>query len=158
MTYNKALIPEFYDDVIVLLQSLLQTYVSEPMWAVYVELYKVFKSTDRQSILPFSEIAHVLHMYIVVDNESFLAFPDRMNAMIDMCQLTLQVMPTIIVTALRRLMKPSDEEGLRELRPLLFLVSLFSGACFIPSTSPVFFFFATKARCFAINRFFRDLD
>ncbi|EYC15034.1 hypothetical protein Y032_0038g3595 [Ancylostoma ceylanicum] len=82
---------EFYDDVIILLQSLLQTYVSEPMWAVYNELYKVFKTTDRQSILPFSDIAHVLHMYIVTDNESFLAFPERMNAMIDMCQVTLQV-------------------------------------------------------------------
>ncbi|KIH66918.1 hypothetical protein ANCDUO_02753 [Ancylostoma duodenale] len=141
---------EFYDDVIILLQSLLQTYVSEPMWAVYNELYKVFKTTDRQSILPFSDIAHVLHMYIVTDNESFLAFPERMNAMIDMCQVTLQeddsgdenhlyaakiletiilecgthaaeVIPTIIVTVLRRLMKPS-EEGLSELRPLLFLV------------------------------------
>ncbi|KAK6763752.1 hypothetical protein RB195_024183 [Necator americanus] len=81
---------EFYDDVIILLQSLLQNYVSEPMWAVYNKLYEVFKNTDRQTILPFSDIAHVLHKYIVTDNESFLAFPDRMDAMIDMCQTTLQ--------------------------------------------------------------------
>ncbi|VDM74493.1 unnamed protein product [Strongylus vulgaris] len=142
---------EFYEDVVVLLQSLLQTYVSEPMWGVYNELYKVFKTTDRQSILPFSDIAHVLHMYIVVDNESFLAFPERMAAMIDMCQMTLQdddagdedhlyaakiletiilecgshaaeVVPTIIVMVLRRLMKACTKEGLSELRPLLFLV------------------------------------
>ncbi|ETN79681.1 hypothetical protein NECAME_09665 [Necator americanus] len=83
---------EFYDDVIILLQSLLQNYVSEPMWAVYNKLYEVFKNTDRQTILPFSDIAHVLHKYIVTDNESFLAFPDRMDAMIDMCQTTLQVL------------------------------------------------------------------
>ncbi|KAK6763751.1 hypothetical protein RB195_024183 [Necator americanus] len=83
---------EFYDDVIILLQSLLQNYVSEPMWAVYNKLYEVFKNTDRQTILPFSDIAHVLHKYIVTDNESFLAFPDRMDAMIDMCQTTLQTL------------------------------------------------------------------
>ncbi|KJH42704.1 Importin-beta protein [Dictyocaulus viviparus] len=141
---------EFYCNVMLLLQSLLQSYVSEPMWDVFDELYRLFKTTDRVSILPFSDIAQVLHLYIVTDTESFLAFPHRLNAILDMCHITLkddtcgdenhlysakimecillecpshsvEAIPIIIMAAFERLSRPF-QDGLNELKPLLLLV------------------------------------
>ncbi|KAK5966443.1 hypothetical protein GCK32_005360, partial [Trichostrongylus colubriformis] len=101
---------DFYCDIIVLMQSLLTSYVSEPMWAIFNDLYTMYKNTDHQTILPFAggfhftyflhqvktflfseiNVFHVLHLYLVTDTESFLAFPERLQAFMDMCQISLQ--------------------------------------------------------------------
>ncbi|KAE9412783.1 hypothetical protein Angca_010131 [Angiostrongylus cantonensis] len=141
---------EFYDNVVLLLQSILQSYVSEPMWDVFDKMYNVFKTSDSLTVLPFSELGQVLHLYIVTDTESFLAFPHRLAAVLDMCitvikddstgdenhlyatkimecillecsSHTTEVIPTILMTVFERLTKPF-EEGLSELKPLLLLV------------------------------------
>lgn len=81
---------DFYCDVIALMQSLLQTQISEPMWAIFNDLYSMYKNTDHQTILPFADLFHVLHLYLVTDTDSFLAFPERLKAFMDMCQMTLE--------------------------------------------------------------------
>ncbi|VDM57181.1 unnamed protein product [Angiostrongylus costaricensis] len=82
---------EFYDNVVLLLQSILQSYVSEPMWDVFDKMYNVFKTSESLTVLPFSELGQVLHLYIVTDTESFLAFPHRLAAVLDMCITTIKV-------------------------------------------------------------------
>uniref|UniRef100_A0A0K0DRI2 HEAT repeat-containing protein 3 n=1 Tax=Angiostrongylus cantonensis TaxID=6313 RepID=A0A0K0DRI2_ANGCA len=82
---------EFYDNVVLLLQSILQSYVSEPMWDVFDKMYNVFKTSDSLTVLPFSELGQVLHLYIVTDTESFLAFPHRLAAVLDMCITVIKV-------------------------------------------------------------------
>ncbi|KAK6036995.1 HEAT repeat protein, partial [Cooperia oncophora] len=81
---------DFYCDIIVLMQSLLTSYVSEPMWAVFNDLYTMYKNSDHRSVLPFADVFHVLHLYVVTDTESFLAFPERLMAFLDMCTISLQ--------------------------------------------------------------------
>ncbi|VDP29974.1 unnamed protein product, partial [Heligmosomoides polygyrus] len=36
------------------------------------------------------DLFHVLHLYLVTDTDSFLAFPERLKAFMDMCQMTLE--------------------------------------------------------------------
>ncbi|KAK6033470.1 HEAT repeat protein, partial [Ostertagia ostertagi] len=40
---------DFYCDIIVLMQSLLTSYVSEPMWGIFNDLYTMYKNTDHRS-------------------------------------------------------------------------------------------------------------
>uniref|UniRef100_A0A1I7X447 Adaptin_N domain-containing protein n=1 Tax=Heterorhabditis bacteriophora TaxID=37862 RepID=A0A1I7X447_HETBA len=79
---------DFYDDILLLMQSLMQTYVSEPMWIVFNDLYAMFKKDNP--LVTFSDVAPVLHLYITTDTEGFLARPERLNAVLDMCRVVLQ--------------------------------------------------------------------
>ncbi|PAV58074.1 hypothetical protein WR25_07919 [Diploscapter pachys] len=80
---------DYFEDVLGLLQSLLNIYVSEPMWMVLNELHVIFKEHNN-ALATFVEIAPVLHLYIVTDTDSFLARNERLTIVLEMCQIVLQ--------------------------------------------------------------------
>lgn len=140
---------DFYDEVLLLIQSLIMNYVSEPMWKVFDMLYHVVKQDNGITIM-FADVVPALHLYVVTDTESFLARPERLNAIIDMCKSILdnpeagdedqlhaakmleilllqcngminEAIPAILLIALERLTKPF-EDGITELKHMLLLV------------------------------------
>ncbi|VDM53787.1 unnamed protein product [Angiostrongylus costaricensis] len=83
--------PTFYREALRLLQSILHSYVSDPLWGVLDHLYDVFKEHDGIYVLPSFELGQVLHLYIVTHTESFLAFPHRVAVVLDMCITTMKL-------------------------------------------------------------------
>ncbi|CAJ0955968.1 unnamed protein product, partial [Mesorhabditis belari] len=139
---------DYYDDILLLIQSLINSYVSVDMWAIYFEVYKIFKSGNNSLVL-FTDIMPVLHQYLATDTDGFLARPERLACCYEMCELVLRdkdqgddnqvhaakmleclllqcpgvinsALPQIIVLTLQRLSEPF--EGLTELKPLLVVV------------------------------------
>lgn len=139
---------DYYDDVLMLIQSLTASYISEPMWEVFNDVYNMFKQ-DNNTLVCFTDVMPCLHQYVTVDTEAFLARPERLNATLEMCQMVLQdadqgddnqlhaakllecvllqcpgvinsAVPAIMMLSLQRLTQPF--EGLSELKPMLILV------------------------------------
>ncbi|CAI4226281.1 unnamed protein product [Auanema sp. JU1783] len=139
---------DFYDEVLIVIQSLISFTVSEPMWQVFDKLMEAY--TANLGVLQFSDVIPVFHLYITTNTESFLARPERLNAVINLSKSVLQnkeegdenqlyaakileiillqcntmineVIPSIMLIALERLGQPF-EDGLTELKHMVLLV------------------------------------
>ncbi|GMT32337.1 hypothetical protein PFISCL1PPCAC_23634, partial [Pristionchus fissidentatus] len=135
---------DYYDDVLMLVQSLISTQVSVPLWDTFMDIYNAFMAGNN-SVMIFADITSVLHLYITTDTEQFLARPERLNCVLEMCKLVIEDMnqgddnqlaamkvleilvlecgrgiqeaiPLILTLTLNRMTKPF--EGLSELQPM----------------------------------------
>ncbi|GMT03974.1 hypothetical protein PENTCL1PPCAC_26148 [Pristionchus entomophagus] len=135
---------DYYDDVLMLVQSLVATHVSVPMWDVFHDIYTAFM-TGNNSVIIFADVTSVLHLYITTDTEQFLARPERLNCVLEMCKVVIEdenqgddnqlaamkileilvlqcgrgiqeAIPLILTLTLNRMTKPF--EGLTELQPM----------------------------------------
>uniref|UniRef100_A0A915AS39 Importin N-terminal domain-containing protein n=1 Tax=Parascaris univalens TaxID=6257 RepID=A0A915AS39_PARUN len=136
---------DYFEEILALTNSLILTSVSEPMWEIFFDIHKV--AVNEGGSL-FVDMMPVLHSYLTVDTDSFLARPERVNALVEMavnmfndefgeddqihaaklleclilqCQGRIDnLVPDIVQLAITRLHQPF-EDG-KELRPMLLLV------------------------------------
>ncbi|VDP60041.1 unnamed protein product [Heligmosomoides polygyrus] len=142
---------------------MLRDRISKPMWEAFDYLFYVYTFCDDQGIPPytgklssFCVLFEVIHLYLVVDTEQFLAVPLRLQTVVDLCRTTLkgddnwtehlyaakimecailqckdradpfvvEAIRIMISLAHQRLKRPIGE-NLKELKPLLLLVSFY---------------------------------
>ncbi|VDK43500.1 unnamed protein product [Anisakis simplex] len=72
---------DYFEEILALINSLILTSVSEPMWQIFFEIHKV--AVNEGGSL-FVDMMPVLHSYLTVDTDSFLARPERVNAFVEM--------------------------------------------------------------------------
>ncbi|GAB1598816.1 importin-7-like isoform X2 [Argonauta hians] len=77
---------DFYEEVLSLVCGLTSTQISPQMWQVFGMLYQMFQ-TD--GIDYFTDMMPVLHNYVTVDTQSFLAQRDHLEAIYNMCSTVL---------------------------------------------------------------------
>uniref|UniRef100_A0A914X6W2 Importin N-terminal domain-containing protein n=1 Tax=Plectus sambesii TaxID=2011161 RepID=A0A914X6W2_9BILA len=78
---------DFYEEIFSLVQSLTTSQISEPMWHVYGALVEMFKT---EGVEYFTDMMPALHNYVTVDTDAFLARPERLDAMFQMCSHVLK--------------------------------------------------------------------
>ena len=71
-----------------------------------------------------ADVVPVLHLYVVTDTESFLARPERLNAIIDMCKSILDVSNLHFLKSIFPLQNPDvgDEDQLHAAKMLEILL------------------------------------
>ncbi|KAH8248010.1 hypothetical protein KR032_010984, partial [Drosophila birchii] len=83
-------ITDFYGITFELVYDLTTKAISPEMWQMLELIYQVFK---KDGIDYFANIMPALHNYVTVDTPSFLSNPNRLYAIIDMCQTVLTSCP-----------------------------------------------------------------
>ncbi|KAK7098741.1 importin-7-like [Littorina saxatilis] len=79
-------IMDFYEEVLSLIYSLTSGQVSSHMWEVFPMIYQMFK---KDGIDFFTDMMPALHNYVTVDTDAFLANPQHMEMIFDMCKSVL---------------------------------------------------------------------
>lgn len=79
-------IVDFYEEVLSLIYSLTSSQVSHHMWEVFGMIYQMFQ---KDGIDYFTDMMPALHNYITVDTDAFLANPNHLQVMFDMCKTVL---------------------------------------------------------------------
>ncbi|CAD6189189.1 unnamed protein product [Caenorhabditis auriculariae] len=72
---------DFYEDVLLLLRSICSVYISVPMWGAYEALCDSLMNAPSL-IHQLPDFTSVFHLFVTKDNESFLARPERVMALI----------------------------------------------------------------------------
>ncbi|VDN05338.1 unnamed protein product [Thelazia callipaeda] len=71
---------EYYEEVLALTNSLITYSVSEPMWEIFMDIHKL---VITQEGMAFTDVMPVLHTYLTVNSDSFLARPERVRAFVE---------------------------------------------------------------------------
>ncbi|CAF1083384.1 unnamed protein product [Adineta steineri] len=74
---------DFYEEILTLVDTLTINTVSPLMWQVF---YLIKEAFFRDAADYFAEIMNCLHNYVVNDTPSFLAQPDRLETVFEMCK------------------------------------------------------------------------
>ncbi|KAH8386131.1 hypothetical protein KR200_006009, partial [Drosophila serrata] len=83
-------IRDFYDVTFGLIYELTTKTISTEMWHLLEEIYRVLKSNGMEF---FQHIMPVLYNYVTVDTAALLSNPNRLYAILDMCQTILTICP-----------------------------------------------------------------
>lgn len=136
---------DYFEEILALANALIISSVSEPMWDIFHDIHKL--AVNEGGSL-FVDMMPVLHSYLSVDTDSFLARPERVNALLEMtfnmfkdefsedeqvhaaklleclllqCQGRINsLVPNIVQLVISRLHQPF-EDG-KELKPMLLMV------------------------------------
>ncbi|VDN58592.1 unnamed protein product [Dracunculus medinensis] len=76
---------DYYEEILALTNALISHSVTEPMWEIYFFMPKLF----NEHTATFSDMMPVLHSYLTVDTDSFLARPDRVTILLDIAVAAL---------------------------------------------------------------------
>ncbi|VDM15136.1 unnamed protein product, partial [Wuchereria bancrofti] len=68
---------DYYEEVLALANSVITYSISEPMWEIFFDIHKLAISQDG---IVFVDLMPVLHSYLTVDTDGFLARPERLRA------------------------------------------------------------------------------
>ncbi|VDK80864.1 unnamed protein product [Onchocerca ochengi] len=71
---------DYYEEVLALANSVIAYSISEPMWEIFFDIHKLAISQDG---MVFVDVMPVLHSYLTVDTDSFLARPERLRAFVE---------------------------------------------------------------------------
>ncbi|EJD73694.1 importin-beta domain-containing protein, variant [Loa loa] len=71
---------DYYEEVLALANSLITYSISEPMWEIFFDIHKLAISQDG---MVFVDVMPVLHSYLTVDTDGFLARPERLRAFVE---------------------------------------------------------------------------
>uniref|UniRef100_A0AAF5PKN2 Importin-7/11-like TPR repeats domain-containing protein n=1 Tax=Wuchereria bancrofti TaxID=6293 RepID=A0AAF5PKN2_WUCBA len=71
---------DYYEEVLALANSVITYSISEPMWEIFFDIHKLAISQDG---IVFVDLMPVLHSYLTVDTDGFLARPERLRAFIE---------------------------------------------------------------------------
>ncbi|XP_041366189.1 importin-7-like [Gigantopelta aegis] len=77
---------DFYEEVLSLIYSLTSSQVSHHMWEVLGMIYQMFQ---KDGIDYFTDMMPALHNYITVDTDAFLANPQYIQTIYEMCKTVL---------------------------------------------------------------------
>ncbi|KAI8780568.1 importin-7, partial [Biomphalaria glabrata] len=79
-------IMDFYEEVFSLIYSLTSSQISHHMWEVFRMIYEMFQ---KNGIDYFTDMMPALHNYITVDTDAFLANPNNLEIIYNMCKTVL---------------------------------------------------------------------
>uniref|UniRef100_A0AAF5RTV4 Importin N-terminal domain-containing protein n=1 Tax=Wuchereria bancrofti TaxID=6293 RepID=A0AAF5RTV4_WUCBA len=71
---------DYYEEVLALANSVITYSISEPMWEIFFDIHKLAISQDG---IVFVDVMPVLHSYLTVDTDGFLARPERLRAFVE---------------------------------------------------------------------------
>ncbi|VDK75468.1 unnamed protein product [Litomosoides sigmodontis] len=71
---------DYYEEVLTLANSMIAYSVSESMWEIFFDIHKLAISLEG---IVFIDVMPVLHSYLTVDTDSFLARPERLRAFVE---------------------------------------------------------------------------
>jgi hypothetical protein len=72
---------DFYEELFSLVCTLTAKQISDNMWSILFLLYDIFQNDAADY---FTELMPVLHNYIMIDTNAFLADPQRMEVIVKM--------------------------------------------------------------------------
>jgi importin-7 len=77
---------DFYEELFSLICTLTSRQISDTMWQILVLLYDIFQNDAADY---FTELMPVLHNYVIVDTQAFLANPQRLEIVFNMIKQVL---------------------------------------------------------------------
>ncbi|TKR80209.1 hypothetical protein L596_014319 [Steinernema carpocapsae] len=154
---------DYYEEAVSLIQSLIATQVSPPMWGIFEKLGQCYME-DGSAF--FCDVVPVLHQYLAVGYQGLLENPQRLQLMLEMIRMALhdmdagdevhlyaakmlecliiqchphvdEIVPTILQWAFERFHKECG--SVSGLRPMLIVVFISSFYCNKELTAQVLF-------------------
>ncbi|MCP9263055.1 Importin-7 [Dirofilaria immitis] len=71
---------DYYEEILALANSVIAYSISEPMWEIFFDIHKLAINQDG---MVFVDVMPLLHSYLTVDTDSFLARPERLRAFVE---------------------------------------------------------------------------
>lgn len=77
---------EFYEEIFSLIYDLTSKQISPDMWKVFELIYQVFMKNGMEHFIDMMPALPALHNYVTIDTDAFLADPQRLVAIYNMCK------------------------------------------------------------------------
>uniref|UniRef100_A0A915Q402 Importin N-terminal domain-containing protein n=1 Tax=Setaria digitata TaxID=48799 RepID=A0A915Q402_9BILA len=71
---------DYYEEILALANSVITCSISEPMWEIFFDIHKLATTQDG---MVFVNVMPLLHSYLTVDTDGFLARPERLRAFVE---------------------------------------------------------------------------
>ncbi|VDO66798.1 unnamed protein product [Heligmosomoides polygyrus] len=80
---------DLYHVAVDVMSTMALIHITEPMWEVIYDLCNIYLNSDHPRAIHFTKFIEVLHPCLVTDTDCFVEEPARLQAFIDVCQVTL---------------------------------------------------------------------